>query len=206
MLAATTKLGLLARFLAVLTTVLSVRTVLWDHWQLGWAHLFVSAMSESPRDHSTPLYGGSQRLRQQGKCCSTLSPSLGPKAWRDASEEFKGPRAPDWRSLSRSRAQTSAVLTADLRWRAEKSRIRWFRFPEFLQPSRGILRALASAPRQSLRHWSVMFLGSPAEIIPFKRSLEWSATPTNRCRGWHSREAPVDSRGPVAEMTGTAKA
>jgi hypothetical protein len=35
------------------------------HWQLGWAHLFASAMSESPRRHSTPLKEGSQRLRQQ---------------------------------------------------------------------------------------------------------------------------------------------
>ena len=50
------------------------------YWQLGWAHLFMSAMSESPRGHSTPLKEGSQRLRQQGQCCSTLSPSLGPNS------------------------------------------------------------------------------------------------------------------------------
>src|SRR5882762_10901519 len=42
-----------------------------------------------------------------------------------------------------------------LRSCAEKSKLRWFRFPELLQPSRGIFRALASAPRQGHQNWSV---------------------------------------------------
>jgi hypothetical protein len=83
-------------------------------------------------------------------------------------------RSDEWWHHARSAA---AMVTADLQWCAEKSRISWFRFPELLQPFRGILRALASAPRQSLPQWSVMFIGSPAEILPSRHFSECCQRP-----------------------------
>src|ERR1700730_18157811 len=75
MLAATTKLGLLARFLAVLTAVLSVRTVLWDHTLATGVGAFIRVSHE--RIASRSLYASEGRMtrrRQQGKCCSNVSP------------------------------------------------------------------------------------------------------------------------------------
>jgi len=45
-------------------------------------------------------------------------------------------------------------------------------FPEFLQPSRGIFRALASVPRQASRIGVFMSLGSRVGILPFRRCLD----------------------------------
>ena len=46
-----------------------------------------------------------------------------------------------------------------------------------------------------------MSLGSPAEMIPFKRFLDAVATPPNRCREGHSRDARIDL-GIQPEVTG----
>jgi CRP-like cAMP-binding protein len=60
MLAATTKLGLLARFLAVLTAVLSVRTVLWDHALATGVGAFIRVNHE--RITSRSLYAPEGRI------------------------------------------------------------------------------------------------------------------------------------------------
>jgi hypothetical protein len=60
MLAATTKLCLLARFLAVLTAVLSVRTVLWDHALAAGVSAFIRVRHE--RITSRSLYASEGRI------------------------------------------------------------------------------------------------------------------------------------------------
>ena len=60
MLAATTKLGLLARFFAVLTTVLSVRTVPWIHALATGVGAFIRVSHE--RITSRSLYAPAGRI------------------------------------------------------------------------------------------------------------------------------------------------
>ena len=60
----------------------------------------------------------------------------------------------------------------NLRSRSEKSKLQWFRFPELCS-----LPAVCSAPSlqplvKATRTGACMPLGSPAQIIPFKRFLE----------------------------------
>jgi hypothetical protein len=81
----------------------------------------------------------------------------------------------------------------NLRCPSEKSKLQSFRFPELLQPSRGIFRVLASATRQGHHNWSVYvsrLAGRNRSIQALSRMS--SAARQDRCRQRHSRDARAD--------------